>query len=307
MMKCTYCDKEAIYYRKYSGEYLCKKHFIKSIEDKVRRNIRSILRPDIRIGLAVSGGKDSLSMAYIIKKITSSYSTTELLGIIVDEGIPGYRDNSIKAAVKTLEKLDIGYEIGSIEEYYDFKLVDIINEENRSTACTYCGVFRRRILDILSRKNNVDYLFTGHNASDFAQTVLLNVIQGNLKYLTSELKPNDITIPRIYPLRYILEKEVTLYAYLRKIEYYDKPCPFTRFSLRNDIRNFLTHLEKQRPGITYNIVRLGDKLKKMGHERYILKPCKLCGFPTTREICKVCELLKKIGKDENIIRLEDIK
>ena len=305
-MKCIHCGREAIYYRKYSGEYLCKKHFLASIENKARKTIRDKLRPNIKIGLAVSGGKDSLSMAYIIKKITKKYSGTKLFGIIVDEGIPGYRDNSIKAAVKTLEELEIDYEIGSIEEFYGFKLIDIISNENRSMACTYCGVFRRRIMDILSRKNDIAILFTGHNASDFAQTVLLNVIQGNLKHLASELIPTDNMVPRVYPLKYILEKEVTLYAYLRKIEYYDKPCPFTRFSLRNDIRNFLTQLENQRPGITYNIVRLGDKLKKMRGKKYILKPCKLCGFPTTRETCKVCELLMKLGRKNNIIRIDRI-
>lgn len=305
-MKCTYCDKKAIYYRRYSGEYLCKKHFLVSIENKARKTIREKLRPDVKIGLAISGGKDSLSMLHIIKRITKKYPETRLFGIIVDEGIPGYRDNSIKVAVKTFEELEINYEIGSIEEFYGFKLSDIIDEKNKSMACTYCGVFRRRIMDILSRKNDIDYLFTGHNASDFAQTVLLNVIQGNLKHLTSELIPIDRMVPRVYPLKYILEKEITLYAYLRKIGYYDKPCPFTRFSLRNDIRNFLTQLERQRPGITYNIVRLGDKLKKMGNKKYILKPCKLCGFPTTREVCKVCELLIKLGRKDNIIQIDTI-
>ncbi len=294
-MKCSYCDAEAVYHRRYSGEFLCRKHFLRTIEEKARKTIKDILRPDIKLGLAVSGGKDSLSLAYIMKRITEPYPDTSLVALIVDEGIPGYRDPSIKAAVKMLDSWGIEYRIGSLAEIFGFKLDEIINENNRNMSCTYCGVFRRRVLDIMARREGVEYLLTGHNASDFAQTVLLNTVQGNLKHLVYELAPAPGVVPRVYPLKFILEQEVTLYAFLRGIHYHDEPCPFTRYSLRNDIRNFLSELENKRPGITYNIVRLGDKLKKITGEKIILNPCKKCGFPTSRDICKVCEILQEFN------------
>ncbi len=305
-MKCSYCNSKAIYHRRYSGEYLCRKHFLQSIEEKTRRTIREILRPDIKLGLAVSGGKDSLALSYIIKKITEPYPQTKLVALMVDEGIPGYRDESLKAAIKMLDKWEIEYRIGRLDTIYSFRLIDIVKEENKNMSCTYCGVFRRRILDAMARKEKVDYLFTGHNASDFAQTVLLNITQGNLRHLVYELAPSPGVTPRIYPLKYILEQEVTLYAFLRDIKYHDEPCPYTRYSLRNDIRNFLSELERKRPGITYNIVRIGDKLKRMTGEKIVLKPCSECGFPTTREKCKVCEILHNLGIEGDIFNYKEI-
>lgn len=294
-MKCSFCSKKSVYNRKYSGKNLCKKHFLNSIEKKVKKTIKQYLGPRKRIGLAVSGGKDSLSMAFIIKKILDRHPYTEVIALIVNEGLPGYRDESINRAVSLLEKIDIPYIIGSLKDLYSFQLVEIINEKNRNISCTYCGVFRRRILEIMCKKADVDILFTGHNASDIAQTIFLNIVQGNLKNLIHRPPLIESATPRVYPLKYILESEVTLYAYLRKIDYYDKPCPFTRYSLRNDIRNFLSYLEQKRPGITYNIVRLGEKLKNLTTEEVTFKKCKKCGFPTTREECKVCEILATLN------------
>lgn len=297
-MKCSYCQKPAIYHRKYSGERLCEKHFSVKIEKKVWSNVRGYIKPDVRIGLAVSGGKDSLTMAYVVSKLLKKHRSTlkvNLIGLIVDEGIPNYRDVSIKAAVELLEELNVPFEIGSFKEEFGFRLSDIISDRNKRLSCTYCGVFRRRTLDILARRNKVEYIFTGHNASDIAQTVLLNVIQGNIKNLIMSVKPVAAVPPRVYPLRDIIECETTLYAYINNIHYCDVPCPYTTYSLRNSIRNFLVKLEKERPGITYSIITLSERIKQLGHDLpYRMSACKVCGFPSSKEKCKVCEILEKL-------------
>lgn len=46
--------------------------------------------------------------------------------------------------------------------------------------CTFCGVFRRQALDrgaVLARANKIA---TGHNADDMAETVLLNMLRGDV-------------------------------------------------------------------------------------------------------------------------------
>lgn len=296
--QCSYCGEPPIYFRKYNGEYLCIKHFCRKIEKKVYKTIRPHLRNIKKAGLAVSGGKDSLVMAYIINKIiksTKPFKNINILAIIVDEGIPGYRDSSIKKGINQLSKWGIKYRIERFEDNFNFTIYDIIERTGaKHLSCTYCGLFRRRVLEHIARKEKIDILFTGHNASDLAQTIILNMIQGNIKHLVYELIPPPGTIPRQYPLKYILEKEVTLYAYLKKIEYYDQPCPFTRYSIRNDIRNFLSLLENKRPGITYSILHTGEKIKKIHNRKIHLKECMECGYPTVRDYCKVCELSLKI-------------
>ena len=98
---CTVCKhREAFFLRPYSGEKLCKKCFLNSIEDKVRATIAkySMLEFDDKIAVAVSGGKDSVSLLHILAKIERGYPKASLAAVTVDEGIKGYRDEALKIA-----------------------------------------------------------------------------------------------------------------------------------------------------------------------------------------------------------------
>jgi len=173
-------------------------------------------------------------------------------------------------------------------------------------ACTYCGVLRRRLFDIVAIENQIELLFTGHNANDVAQTILLNVIQGNIHHLISKRIDVEGYVPRIYPLKYIREEEIILYAKIKNIDYYPLHCPYRPNVLRNQIRLFIENLEKERQGIVYNIIELGERLKEFGEEEKLGK-CKICGFPSKREICKVCEILISLGLRENIIHFNSLR
>ena len=103
---CTICkQREAFFFRPYSGESLCRRCFIKSIEEKVRATIAKykMLEYDNRIAVAVSGGKDSLSLLHILAKIEQKYPKASLVAVSVDEGIRGYRDKAIKMAAENCE------------------------------------------------------------------------------------------------------------------------------------------------------------------------------------------------------------
>jgi len=288
--KCSYCKNIAIYYRRNSGEYLCRKHFIESIERKVRRAIGDKLKGRKIVGLAVSGGKDSSTMAYIMWKLSQRHRQTKLIGLIIDEGIKGYRDKSIEYAVNLMEELGIEYHIGSFKDEFGFTVDELIERGVRN-PCTYCGVFRRRMMEIMGRKYRVDILLTGHNANDIAETVLLNIIQGHIKHIIYDLEVGESLIPHLNPLKYVLEGEVVLYAYVRGIKYYEESCPYIRYALRREVRTFLNNMEWRHPGITFNILRISEKLKE---KKLPVNPCEKCGYPTTRKICKVCELLNNI-------------
>ena len=86
--KCSFCDKSAVYFRQYSGEKLCKKCFCSSIVEKTRKTISkyNMLKYGDKIAIAISGGKDSLSLLNVLNEICTPHST-ELHAILIDEGI----------------------------------------------------------------------------------------------------------------------------------------------------------------------------------------------------------------------------
>jgi len=65
--------------------------------------------------------------------------------------------------------------------------------------CTFCGVFRRQALDRGAAMVRADKIETGHNADDIAETVLLNILRGDMARLsrcTLITTGEDRSIPR---------------------------------------------------------------------------------------------------------------
>ena len=120
-MICSKCRiKPSIYFRQYSGEYLCKLCFIFSIEEKTSRTISkfSMVNYGEKIAVGVSGGKDSLSLLLVLKNLFERKKTNDLVAITIDEGITGYRDESLQIVKEFCSKLNIKNEIFSYKELF---------------------------------------------------------------------------------------------------------------------------------------------------------------------------------------------
>ena len=308
---CTLCKRrEAIYMRPYSGEKLCSRCFCHSIENKVRATIAKydMLRFDDNIAIGVSGGKDSMALLHILVKLEKSFPKAELTAITVDEGISGYRDEALKIAEKGCHKLGVEHVVVSFKEMFEYKLDELVErlrekQTNRGlTPCAYCGVLRRRALNSAARNCGAAKLATAHNLDDETQTILLNILHGDplriakVRPVSSYVHSNFVS--RIKPFCEILEKETTMYAYLKKIEFQSIPCPYAPTALRNDIRTMLNRMEEKHAGIKYTVYRSAEKLwLSLDNAVKAKEPknCKVCGEPTANEICQPCKMLKSLN------------
>ncbi|MCK4482964.1 TIGR00269 family protein, partial [Candidatus Bathyarchaeota archaeon] len=157
---CNICKRrDAFFFRPYSGEKLCKKCFAISIENKVRATIAkySMLENDNRIAIAVSGGKDSLSLLHILARIERKFPKASLVAVSIDEGIKGYRDKALEIAAENCKKLSVEHHIVSFKELYGCtqdEVVRRLKKEGKTelTPCAYCGVLRRKALNIVARE-----------------------------------------------------------------------------------------------------------------------------------------------------------
>jgi len=307
---CTVCKRrEAFFYRTYSGEKFCKKCFAESIEAKVKTTIAKygMLEFNDRIAIAVSGGKDSLSLLHILTKIERKYPKAALVAVTVDEGIKGYRDEALKIAAENCKKLGVEHHVVSFKELYGYRLDEIVKRMKKKgngelTPCAYCGVLRRKALNIAARKIKADKLATAHTLDDETQTILLNIFHGDVLRIAREKPVTDETHPKLVqkvkPFCEIPEKETALYAYIKRIKFQSIPCPYASEALRNDIRIMLNRMEEKHTGVKFTIFKSIEKIrpaleniaKKEG-----LKECSQCGEPTTERICKTCQMLRQIS------------
>lgn len=312
MITCTLCKRrDAIYMRAYSGEKLCSRCFSKSIEDKVRATIAKyeMFEPTDKIVVAVSGGKDSVTLLHILVKIEKAFPMASLSVVTVDEGIRGYRDEALKYAINNCRKLGVEHVVTSFKELYDYSLDEIVEitsemegKEEGLTPCAYCGVLRRRALNLAARKTGANKLATAHNLDDEAQTILLNIFHGDalriarVKPVLSEAHPKFVR--RVKPLCEVPEKEIALYAYLKRIEFQSVPCPYATTALRSDIRTMLNRMEEKHAGIKFALVKSIEKIRpalEVVAEEIKLQSCVKCGEPAVGEICKPCQMLQKFG------------
>jgi uncharacterized protein (TIGR00269 family) len=258
------------------------------------------------LAVAVSGGKDSLSLLHILAKMRRFRPKTSLIAITVDEGIKGYRDEALEIAASNCKKLEIAHHVVSFKELYGFTLDEIMERarskgETELTACSYCGVLRRKAINIGARQAQANKVATAHTLDDEVQTVLMNIFHGDImrlakeKPVTNEVHP--LLVQKIKPFCEIPEKESALYAYTKKIKFQDTPCPYASEALRNDIRGMINRMEAKHAGTKFTVFKAMERLRPALEEtvkKENFKSCIKCGEPSALDLCKTCEMLRLV-------------
>nr|XP_053650347.1 cytoplasmic tRNA 2-thiolation protein 1-like isoform X4 [Cherax quadricarinatus] len=259
------------------------------------------------------GGKDSTVLAYTMKLLNDRYNYgLKLVLLSVDEGITGYRDDSLETVKRNEQQYEIPLKIVSYEELYGWTMDRIVKKIGRKSNCTFCGVFRRQALDRGASLLKVDKIVTGHNADDIAETVLMNILRGDIARLqrcTAIVTGSEGAIPRSKPFKYTYEKEIVMYAYFKKLDYFSTECIYSPNAYRGYARAFLKDLEKIRPTSIIDIIHSGlvlsEKCSICNSECFSVREgvklptqatCERCGHISSQSVCKACVLLEGLNK-----------
>jgi uncharacterized protein (TIGR00269 family) len=296
-MKCGRCGKTAVIHQKYSSAHLCKNHFIEDVERRVKRDIRKfkMIGKNEKIAVALSGGKDSIALLYMLHKVFGNRKDLEIIAITIDEGVSGYREHTLEHAKNVTSELGIRRIVRSFADGFGTTLDELVLKKDKA-ACTLCGVLRKNLLNITARELGADKLAMGHNLDDESQTIMMNYLRGDvdrMKRMTGERQPGLVL--RIKPLRSIPEKEVALYGILNELPVSTDECPYAGGALRNEIREMINNYEVKHPGTKHALLCGFDKISSSfpAPGTKIMK-CNICGEPGSEIICKTCSLLGKI-------------
>ena len=252
------------------------------------------------VAVALSGGKDSTALLLLLNQLLPAWEDVRLIAITIDEGIFGYREETIQSAEQLTHQIGIEHHCISFSELFGYSL-DTFLKGRETQACSICGILRKKAIVVGAQKAGATKLATGHNLDDEAQSVLMNVFRSDLHRLVrnSALNSSGTFIPRIKPLSLISEKEIAMYLMQNDAWRVLPECPYTRYALRREVRSLLSGFEYKYPG---TMLHLLESKKKIGHYcsgsviSAPLHSCRRCGDPCSGDLCQVCSLLQSLGK-----------
>ena len=305
-MQCTKCGNPKVIIKKeQSGQLLCKDCFIESIEKKVIKTVKKekLLDKGDKVLVALSGGKDSVTTLEILNSFREM-NIIDICAVTVDEGIDNYRQDGVDIAIRHAERLGIEHKVVSLKDEYGITLDEIMQKENHKGSCSYCGVFRRTIINKAARDMNATKIATGHNLDDEVQAIMMNYLEGNVDNMgklgaKTESNAEEFT-PKIKPLREIPEREIGLYVVAKELEVHFDSCPYAMQSFRGEVSEVINQLALKHPTIKYSTLRGYDKIKPLLKEEFKKDysqggRCKRCGEPSSNELCKACSFLEELG------------
>ncbi len=254
-----------------AGERLCKNHFTKYFESKVFKTIRQfdLIGKKENLGVALSGGKDSLTVLHILNKLSKQNPKIKLKAIAIDEGIHGYREKTLIKAKKFCEENKIILHIFSYKGEFGLTLDEMLKILDVK-PCTICGIFRRYLLNKKSKE---------------------------LKLTKVGLVQDKKFVQRIKPLYLCTEKEVTTYAFTNGLLDEFNECQNVSQSYRAKVRDMLNEFEQKFPGTKYSIVNSFLQILPLLKQKFkdgSIKVCAKCNEPSANDVCNACLYLEKL-------------
>jgi cytoplasmic tRNA 2-thiolation protein 1 len=268
---CAICNvSRALIIRPKNHQKLCKACFIAIFEAEIHHTITStsLFSPGDRIAIGASGGKDSTVLASVLKTLNERHNYgLELVLLSIDEGIKGYRDDSLETVKRNAIQYGMPLKIVGYDELYGWTMDQVVETIGKKGNCTYCGVFRRQALDRGAKMLGIKHVVTGHNADDVAETILMNLLRGDLPRLarSTSIVTGDETseVRRSKPLKYAYEKEIVLYAHHKKLDYFSTECIYSPEAFRGSARTLIKNLERVQPSVILDVVRSGEDMAKL--------------------------------------------
>jgi len=266
------------------------------LESQIKKTLKEIkLKKSDKILVALSGGKDSTTVAYTLHKF--GY---KIQGFHIDLKIGKYSEDCLKSIKQLCEDLKIKLYVYDMKKEMGAGMCYLrsgIQSCGKGTLknCAICGVLKKSIMNKQARRLKVKYIATGHNLDDEAQTFLMNIMKGspNLSANSGSITKNVSDkkfVPRIKPLFDVLENDIREYTKKLKLPVVYTQCPCALDSYRIQVRKFLNTLEeKDKQNILKYFNKVFPRLQTLKDSK--LKYCESCGEPSRGKTCKKCKLL----------------
>ena len=224
------------------------------ISKKVGRAITDyhMLEEGDKIAVAVSGGKDRLTLLKILRQRQAFVPITySIIAIYIDLGF----EKSFAIKLKNYFK-ENNYQ-------YRIKKVSLTGKaKSKEISCFWCAWNRRKALFETANSLGCSKVALGHHKDDIVETILLNLFfQGEISAMCPKQKLFNGKITLIRPLAYVEENEIRGFARQEDFPNSEYLCPNSNSNKRRKISKFINELEKICPEVKTNISKSLKRIK----------------------------------------------
>lgn len=312
-MRCKQCGGKAVMVMRHYRQALCREHYLDWFVAHTARTIEKyhMLAPQDRLLVAVSGGKDSLSVWDVLWRL--GYQAEGLYIHLGIEGEDHYSDSSLQFAADFAAQRGLTLHVAQVNEILGKSIPQVAagSRRGQNRACGVCGLVKRHIMNQTAAEGGYHALITGHNLDDEASVLLANLLSWSVEQVRRQepvLAEEPGFARKVKPLCRFYERETAAYALLRGIPYIEDECPFSEGSKTIYYKEVLNRLEADRTGAKLNFYTgflharkhglFGTQTtrEKRGSDEWRL--CPKCGSPTSSEgLCSFCRLVET-GKND---------
>ena len=203
-----------------------------------------------RILVCLSGGKDSWSMVWALKKLQAKAKIQFSFKVLtLDQGQPGWNDQALK---ERLEAMNVDFEVLYQDTY------SIVKEKVPANKiyCSLCSRLRRGVIYRYAREHGFNKIALGHHRDDLITSLLMSIFyNGAIKSMPPKLLNERKDLIVIRPLAYVQEADLAEFA--RLMEFPIIPCNLcgSQENLqRQSIKALIHKMAQTNPKIPSNIL-----------------------------------------------------
>ena len=224
---------------------------LQKLLSKARRAVEDykMIENGDKIAVGLSGGKDSLTLLYILANMRRFYPAKfEVIAVSVDMGL-GLNPDEVAAVQKVCDELGVEYvvektQIGEI----------VFNVRKEKNPCSLCANMRRGALNNTAKAHGCNKVALGHHFDDAVETFLMSLFyEGRIGCFEPVTYLSRSGVTQIRPMLYIGEKAIEHFAQAQQLPVVRNVCPADKHTKRQEIKELIASLQTQYPDIKTRI------------------------------------------------------
>lgn len=190
------------------------------------------------IGIGVSGGKDSVVMALVLKGLQRFYPKPfTLKAFTIDLGFDGFDPEPL---TRLFRQMDIPYEIVPT----DIAKI-VFSEREEQNPCSLCSKMRKGALNDAAKAMGCNKIALGHHTEDVVETFYMSLLyEGRLHCFSPVTNWDRMGLVAIRPMIYTHEADIISYAKAEALPIVKNPCPADTDSKRQEMKELIKQLNK---------------------------------------------------------------